>query len=348
MDERGAAEPPKFLWGRSRTQVLAIGGTVLLAVVVAILAAVVLLGSRTPPSGVGAGTASATASGSATAEPSEPEPSTEVSESAAPASLPPPPAPLSVDSLARVTTNDLNVRQEPNRASDLPPFGNLSAGATVFVMDGPVGTDDGFTWYEVYVADGPYAAADCDPTVDCDTNPVGWVAGVSATNDAWLEPHEVDCPASPVSAEQLFATDRERYALSLIKPLACYGSDSIEVTGTLNFPCCGYVSPIQFRPKWLAIPVGPFFNSAAMVLHFDPAGVGIGDLERGDIIRATGHFDDASSSGCEAYIEESEISGDPGNAELPLPAWTVLHCRMAFVVEATEVTGHEDLGPCCG
>jgi hypothetical protein len=68
--------------------------------------------------------------------------------------------------------------------------------------------------------------------------------------------------------------------------------------------------------------------------------------ERGDVVRVVGHFEDPAATSCRAEIDP-EVSGDDP-VQLPNAARVVLDCRATFVWTDYEVTGSEDLGPCCG
>jgi hypothetical protein len=87
---------------------------------------------------------------------------------------------------------------------------------------------------------------------------------------------------------------------------------------------------------------GPTF---VVEFRADP-GVGLEVPERGDVVRVTGHFEDPAATSCRAEVDEDASGGEP--VQLPEPARVILDCRATFVWTGYEVTGFEDLGPCCG
>ena len=122
--------------------------TVILAGVAVTVLALILLGRAPAATGDNASPSPTT---HASASASEPPPEPAASASAEPTSEPTPP-PLTPDSMALVTVNDLNLREEP--AAGAKSVGHLTAGTSVFVVQGPKPAD-GFGWYQI--------AQDCRP-----------------------------------------------------------------------------------------------------------------------------------------------------------------------------------------
>jgi hypothetical protein len=237
--------------------------------------------------------------------------------------------------IVAVGTEALNVRSEPNDGASV--LGELDPGQRLFVIGEP--TDQGeLRWYRVGVVPGQSCQEEC--------NLLGYVATpVLAASEAWIEEVAVECPGSPMSSEALGA-------LSGLEALHCYGRNEIVVTGTMETPCCGYVGPLAFSPEWLAHPDTPAFfmgaTNQAIGFRANPD-ADLEPPERGDVVRATGHFEDPAATSCRHSIDEAFWGGaSPEPVQLELPARVVLDCRATFVWTDYEVTGHEELGPCCG
>ena len=229
----------------------------------------------------------------------------------------------------------LNVRSEPNEGASV--LGELDPGQRLFLIGEP--TDQGnLRWYRVGVVAGQACQEEC--------NLLGYVATpILEEDDAWIEEVAIECPSSPMSSDALAA-------LAALEALHCYGRSEIVVTGTIETPCCGYVGPLAFSPEWLAHPVPPafFIGSTSQSIGFraDPDAE-LEPPERGDVVRATGHFEDPAATSCRHSIDEAFWGGaSPEPVQMQLPARVVLDCRATFVWTDYEVTGHEDLGPCCG
>jgi hypothetical protein len=237
--------------------------------------------------------------------------------------------------IVAVATDALNVRSEPSEGASV--LGELDPGQRLFVIGEP--TDQGeLRWYRVGVVLGP--------TCDEECNLLGYVATpVLEEADAWIEAVSVECPGSPMTSAALGA-------LAPLEALHCYGRSEIVVTGTIETPCCGYVGPLAFSPEWLAHPVPPAFfmdgTSQSIGFRANPD-ADLEPPERGDVVRASGHFEDPAATSCRHSIDEAFWGGaSPEPVQMELPARVVLDCRATFVWTDYEVTGHEDLGPCCG
>ena len=239
--------------------------------------------------------------------------------------------------IADVVVDQLNVRASGSSSAGV--LGQLRAGARVFVIGSP--TAEGETnWYRVAVVSGAFAGYSPCVNYGC-TEGIGYVAS-PITGDAWLEEVEIGCPSSPVAAVDMAE-------LLPLERLHCFGNTDIIVTGTIDTPCCGYVGPIAYEPPWLATPSNTAYFRDAAFLQFriDPA-TGLASPERGDVVRATGHFDDSASPSCRAFADPSVGAEDYDPSQIPTTAEIVLTCRTQIVFSQFEVTGYEDLGPCCG
>jgi hypothetical protein len=237
--------------------------------------------------------------------------------------------------IVAVGTEALNIRSEPNESASV--LGELDPGQRLFIIGEP--TDQGeLRWYRVGVVAGQACDEEC--------NLLGYVATpVLEEADAWIDDVSITCPSSPMTSEALGA-------LGALEALHCYGRNEIVVTGTIETPCCGYVGPLAFSPEWLAHPVPPafFIGAANQALGFRAnPDADLEPPERGDVVRVTGHFEDPAATSCRHSIDDTFWGGaSPEPVQMELPARVVLDCRATFVWTDYEVTGHEDLGPCCG
>ncbi|HEX5039816.1 MAG TPA: SH3 domain-containing protein [Candidatus Limnocylindria bacterium] len=264
------------------------------------------------------------------------------SPSAAAATPTPQPTPvpnpvLANGAIADVAVDELNVRVAGSSSAEV--LGQLRAGARVFIIGAPVAEGD-TNWYRVAVVSGAFAGYTPCPNYGCSEG-IGYVA-TPITGDAWLEEVEIGCPSSPMTATDLVE-------LLPLERLHCFGNDDIVVTGMIDTPCCGYVGPIAYEPAWLARPANTaYFADAAMIqFRTDPA-AGLASPERGDVVRATGHFDDPASPECRAFGDPSVGAEDFDPSQIPTTAEIVLTCRTQIAFSDYQVTEHKDLGPCCG
>lgn len=298
----------------------AIGGGAFLAVA---------LGDRDPvatdPSLAPSTSAAASASATSSAGPSE-EPTPSPSPTPAQAAV------IPNRSIVGVATDALNLRQQPRE--DAAVLAELSPAYRLFTIGEP--TDVGeLRWYRVAVVADEGCFEGC--------HLIGYVATpLAADEDAWIDVVDIDCPASPMSAEALSA-------LAAFEALHCYGRTELVVTGTVDTPCCSPPNPIEYSPAWLAAPNTPAFlrfaGSPGVVVAFRAhPDANLETPERGDVVRVTGHFEDPAATSCRASVADDVE--DP--VELPDPARLILDCRATFVWTDYEVTGFEDLGPCCG
>jgi hypothetical protein len=255
----------------------------------------------------------------------------------------PTPAPnpiLSNRAIAELRVDALNVRETGSPTARV--LGQLSVGARVFVIGTPQVVEDMY-WYRVGVVDGTYTGAECS-WHPCVTD-IGHVA-TPVNEDPWLVESEVVCPPSPMSAADLAA-------LHPLEQLHCYGDQEIVLSGLLDTPCCSYFGPIQFDPAWLARPDGPAYfavagNGPPIWFRMDPA-AGLEVPARGDVVRATAHFDHDAATSCRASPDPSiGAEGFDPETDLPSVAGLILDCRARFVVTDYEVIDHQDVGPCCG
>jgi hypothetical protein len=299
-------------------RVAAIGGVAALAIVAGFLLFLNL--NRANDAGAGQGSASSQPSGS-----QEASQSAEASASVEPTLVPV--AILPNRAIAEVTSGMADVHRQPDDASPLK-F-TLDTGGRMFVIGEPQVTGDQ-RWYRIALV----AEETCEPACEG----IGWVA-TSLTGESSVEEVDVDCPASPIQ-------DKELGALERLEKLHCYGRTDIVVTGIVDTPCCGYVGPYFFKPAWLALPFAPAFLQAgrgAITFRHDPS-IDLDVPQRGDIVRVIGHFEDPAATHCRVTIDPAVTDPvDPVDDAL-----VILKCRATFVWTAYRITGHKDLGPCCG
>lgn len=259
---------------------------------------------------------------------------------------------LAPGSVAKVTVDGLRVRGGPPGTPEHDDvLYTLSAGDEVLVdwtplaYRSPSQSADGRGWYSVHVG-----GASVTSWIDGGVN--GWVA---AGDDGleYLEHAAVACRSerdlenliySPFTSgdQETLATPWER--------LACNGGRELELTGVLEYVCPeGGVYPYTFEPH-LAAPQGctalmidavdadgHFQFGQGLVVRFSeflPSG-----LERGDVLRVLGHFDDSLATSCTASTEP----GFHGPA-VDVP-FLVLFCREQFVPVGWEIVDQRALAP---
>lgn len=311
----------------------AVGGGTLISVLGVLLALVLL---RPAPASVAGESSAPSPSATADADPSgapssspQPDPTptpgqTEVSS----------PTGLTNRAVADVAVAGLNLRREPGGGAEVR--GTLDEGARVFVIGAPQLLDD-VAWYRVAVVDGPYSGclndAYCPPEI-------GWVAEGGTIADSWLLPATLDCPSSPMTAEELDTHHP-------LERLSCYGANEIVVTGTLDYCYCDANAPYTWEPFWLAFPLGAFvFHETSLSVRFEdepPA-----DLEPGDVVRATLAMEHEAAPTCTTtalpqFFGPMPSGESPPVIETPDGADTVLGCRTQLVVKSYEVIGFEDV-----
>lgn len=310
---------------------VAIGVGAIAAVAGGALLGLAVMGDRT----AGGPTPTPSVASSADAASSVASASATSSASASPSASPTPPqaAVIPNRAIAAVAAGSLDLHASASSSAAVRT--TLATNALVFVIGEPTDADD-VRWYRVAIL----RAVDC--TADCDL--IGFVATPrDEAEEATLDEVDLACPSSPMADEDLAA-------MNPLESLHCYGRNDIVVEGTVEHPCCSPPGPFIYSPEWLANP-----NTAAYLIAVD-AGLGnVGfrphpdaDLEvpeRGDVVRATGHFEDPAATSCRVTVDEEAA---PEGVTAPDPARVILDCRATFVWTDYEVIGHEDLGPCCG
>ena len=314
-------------------------GIGVLALLVGVVLAIVLgddgdRGVGASPDGSPSASASASGSASESASPSS-SASASASASGTPAAAPPQ---LEPDTIAAATVDGLSVRGGPGR--DAERLGSLSAGNKSFVVEGPTEAD-GLAWYLVSNLGLPPNSG-C-AVLQLETDPYncpvwfGWVAAASEEGEPWLEPHALDCPPQPFSAEQLILarTDLQR--------LACLGGEAFtfrawwpEIPDDAGL---GGTCAAQDRPSgWLlcqninynhvTIAESEGFGGVGARISIDPAS-GLSMPERGTWVEVRVHLDDPAAQGC--------AEGADAVYSDPIAEQAILNCRAEMVLEAVTV-----------
>ena len=259
---------------------------------------------------------------------------------------------LAPGSVARATVDGLRVRGGPPGTPEHDDvLYTLNAGDEVLVEWTPLSYSppsemaDGRGWYTIHVG-----GASVTSWIDGGVN--GWVAAGEEGLE-YLEHAPVVCRSerdlenliySPFTGgdQEMLTTPWER--------LACNGDRQLELTGVLEYVCPeGGVYPYVFDP-FLAAPQsctalmidevdaeGYFQYGQGLVVRFpefDPS-----ELDRGDVLRIRGHFDDPLSSSCSASTEPG-FDGPAVDG-----SFLVLFCREQFVPDEWEVVDHRSLAP---
>lgn len=234
------------------------------------------------------------------------------------------------------TVNDLQLRSGPSLDSigfvfPCNPVGGctervqIDAGMKAVAFAGPVAAD-GFDWYLVQLADPVIGSAH-----------LGWAA-TPQDGDAWLIPAQHECPVAP--------TLRQVVELTPALSLYCYGGEQLTFDG---FVVTGFGCNVTgtFEPEWLAHPCAnmSFISPAPgsdenLFVHYPAPGVlnPTLELDDGQGVRITGHFDDPAAAGCvivddieaEVHLASRLNAGDDAADEAT--------CRKRFVVTGVEAT----------
>lgn len=252
----------------------------------------------------------------------------------APSWTPRPPEALLLDSLITVKVAELNVREAPSTKAKV--LGLVKKGQVLRVIDYGPYAHDGYPWYAVaFVAKAGNAPTSSTVDVRNVEGIRGWIA-VGKGETAWVSKLKPRCPATIdlASVQHLLGSEL----------LACYGSNSIELTGTFGCGGCGGMRPGIFEPSWLAgplsgelltvYPVGD--NLGPFIVHFPPGGAELPPA--GSVLRIRGHFDDPTAGSCSISIIDP--LKPTGETLVAIPdAAAQLSCRQQFVAESIVVVG---------
>jgi hypothetical protein len=218
---------------------------------------------------------------------------------------------------ATVTAEQLDARYE--RASDAPIVTAVSEGDRVYVVDGPVATEEA-VWYRIQHPAHRYVPG------------FVWISFESQpAADAALEPFEPRCPGAPIDMS-LFED------LTPMERLLCFGDEPITIGPIHVLGGEGGEEEPVGEPGWLVDPAPWELYTNFNWPNATTQGSLSGRVEPGTSpqlaneswVEIVGHFDHSDAIGCSRQLPEPEYSESDDLAEL----W----CRQQFVIiEATEV-----------
>lgn len=322
---------------------LMIGGGILLAILLLVLAILVMGGGRDPrPSPSPAASVEASAEPSTTATASSP-PASDAASPGASAAAGPSVAPieLTVDTIVVTRADRLSVRADPGTGAER--LGSLANGTPGFVAGGPVDAD-GYRWYLLSGLGLPPNTGCAGPFENDPFNcPVwfGWVASGSPDGTAWLQTQPPECAEAPFAFEEIVigVTDLMR--------LACFGPDPFTFRAwwpeapddaPLDVPCLAQDAPSgwlmcqQLHDAVVMIDDTQEAGGIGLRVYINPAS-GASMPERGTWLELTVHLDDPAAQSC-----GEGATGAMAEERTP-EAW-VLFCRGQMVVESvTAVEG---------
>jgi hypothetical protein len=255
-------------------------------------------------------------------------------EPVSPSWTPRPPEALLLESLITVKVAELNVRDRPTTSGKI--VGLVKKGQTLRVIEYGPFSHDGYPWYEVaFVAKAGNAPTSATVDVRNVEGIRGWIA-VGKGDTAWVSKLKPRCPATIDLASIRYLLGSEL--------LACYGNNTIELTGTFGCGGCGGMRPGSFEPGWLTSPLGGIplavypvtDNMGSIGLRFPPGGAEL--PAEGSVLRVRGHFDDPIAGSCAiSVIDPVKPTGETLVAVAPASAQLI--CRQQFVVESIVVVG---------
>jgi hypothetical protein len=235
------------------------------------------------------------------------------------------------DSLVSVVVDRLNLREKPTVDSE--SLGVVEKGDFLWIDSSPF-SHDGYSWYHAaLVAPAGEPPGVGDKILGHDKN--GWIA-VAKADSRYVKAFPPRCPATiDVSSVQSMLGSEK---------LACFGSNTIELTGTFGCGGCGGTGPGSYDPAWLVGPFNPFLlgpnpingGSGSFGLRFAPAGPGA--PTSGSVIRVRGHFDDPASATCAISVVDPLHPNGQNLVAIPSEA-AQLYCAQQFVGESVEVLG---------
>jgi hypothetical protein len=276
----------------------------------------------------------ASASGSAVPSPSP----AATTQAAAPSATPAPG--IAVDTIVASVVDGLAVRSAPG--TDAERLGSIAAQTPGYVAAGPTDAD-GYRWFLLSGLGLPPESGCAGPIENDPFNcPVwfGWVAGINPDGEPWLVPHDVECPAEPLTAEGLIVgrTALERFACLGAEPFTFRAWWPEAPDAGPGGACAAQDEPSGWllcqstNPNFVAIDDTQQNASIGIKVSIDPESE-VAMPERGTWVELRVHHDDPAAQGCDhagAAMDEPDV---------PAEQW-VLNCRAEMVVdEVTAVDG---------
>lgn len=264
--------------------------------------------------------------------PPSPSPEPSPSEAAVPTEQAVDSVPIPADTYAIVVTDDLRVRSKPGVSDDskkLEPL--LQPGDIAVVLDGPVQAS-GYDWYLVQ-------AIKADK--DIPTYLFGWIAAAAKNGEPWIGPASIECPPLPETVDDLRRISQDA---PMYFEITCFGGHEITFQARVGLPeaQCGTEPPWGNDPVWLDACRS---SGAPELVAIDAprgawlrprwapgvdTGLVLDDatrLENWPIVEVTGMFDHPDALTC-----RNRLNYESPDWPEPDPAYTILGCRMQFVV----------------
>jgi hypothetical protein len=260
-------------------------------------------------------------------------PTIPATEATAPAWTPRPAEALLTGSGVYVLVDRLNVRARPT--VDANAVGVVERGDFLLIDgEGPF-FQDGYTWYHAVflgpAGEPPSAGVDLRESDGIG----GWIATSKGTTK-YVKALGPRCPDAIDVANMRWMLGSEQ--------LACFGSNTIELTGTFGCGGCGGARLGIFEPAWLAYPANYNYLATypirdevgSFAVRFAPGGPEA--PANGSVIRIRGHFDDPAAATC--AISMVDPLHPNGETLVPIPSDAAhLYCAQQFVVETFEILG---------
>jgi hypothetical protein len=238
-----------------------------------------------------------------------------------------------------VLVDRLNIREMPAVAAK--SLGIVEVGDFLLVReDGPF-VSEGYNWYQVTFL----GKAGEPPVLGVDLTQIegvrGWIATAKGSTP-YVRQFNPRCPSTIdlASVEVMLGAER----------LACFGSNTLELSGTFGCGGCGGAAAGSFEPSWLAYPLNAYFLTQSPVtdrlgpfaLRFGPDGPEAPN--DASVVTVRGHFDDAAADTCKITVIDPLRPEGVDFVEVSHDAARIV-CAQQFVVESIEVLGTETSFP---
>ena len=290
------------------------------------------------PSGVTSAAPSAAQTPNSSIEPATSAPAGPVlptTEPTGPSWTPRPAEALLLESIVSVSVDRLNVRAKPTIESK--SLGVVKKGEFLYVDSFGPFSHDGYTWYHAGFVGRAGEAPVFGANVRGPQGVGGWIA-VAKGDSPYVKRLRPRCPSVIDTASLQYMLGSER--------LACFGDNTIELTGTFGCGGCGGAVVGIFEPDWLAYPLN--FNLLAdypvgdevgnFGLRFAPDGPVTVAPPAGSVIRVRVHADDPGSATCAISVVDPLHPNGERLVAIPSEAAHLI-CAQELVVETMEVLG---------